>query len=113
MSVTPKRQVSSRCSIISSKKWFTSLDNKFAYTYLERTMSNRLKKDELVFELKKRNLEVVVLSKEINFKSSGDKQLSYIIITSFEPFLRLFVSITPKATKITFPDNILMQLIED
>lgn len=97
-----KKTRNTRNSLISNTKWLQTADGMTIYSFLPRSPKNRAIKVELTEALKKRNLDVIVFSREINIKSTGEKISSYVITVSGEQFIRTFPAITAKQTSVNF-----------
>lgn len=95
-----KKVRSTRNSLISNTKWLRSADGTTVYSFLPRSPKNRAVKVELTEALKKRNIDVIVLSREISIKSTGEKINSYVITTNGQQFADTFPSITTKTTSV-------------
>jgi hypothetical protein len=108
-----RRNISSRSSLIRGKKWFKTADGRFTYTYFERNLSNREHKEELVKELRKRQLDVSVLCKKVLFKHSGAQAVNYFVTIPSTQFCELFSTITPQPSKINFPENVQKEAVEE
>lgn len=91
-----------KSSLIKNTKWLKTKDGATTYSYMVRSISNRAAKDELTNALKKKKLEVSVLSKNLCFKATGEKISSYIIAVDSSQFSTAFPSITTKATNVNF-----------
>jgi hypothetical protein len=91
-----------KSSLIKNTKWLKTKDGATTYSYMARSLSNRAVKDELTNALRKKKLDVSVLSKNLCFKATGEKISSYIIAVDSSQFSNAFPSITTKATNINF-----------
>jgi len=90
-----------KSSVIKNAKWLTTKDG-LTFSFMERSIVTRTAKDELAGALKKKNLEVTVLTKNLSIKSTGKKICSYIIAVDSNDFATAFPSIETKATNINF-----------
>lgn len=98
----PEKKTRVKSSLIKNTKWLKTKDGMTTYSYMVRSISNRAAKDELTNALKKKKLEVAVLSKNLCFKATGEKISSYIIAVDSNQFSTAFPLITTKATNINF-----------
>ena len=98
----PEKKTRVKSSLIKNTRWMKTKDGATIYSYMERSLTNRAVKDELTNALKKKKLNVSVLSKNLCFKATGAKVSSYIITVDSTEFAAAFPTITTKATNVNF-----------
>lgn len=99
----PEKKIrSTRSALISGCKWYATIDRKYVYSFMPRTMPNRSLKDEMVATLKKRNIDPTILSKRISNKATGESVDNYVIAIPHAEFLAAFPAISFKVTPFSF-----------
>ena len=92
----------SRSMIITGRKWYLTSTGEFAYTYLERTLKNRLIKDQIIEQLNKRDITTNVFFKNLSLKGRAEKISSYIIATPTPEFSNIFSNVELKNSNLNF-----------
>ena len=97
-----KKSLTAKSNIINSKKWFSTLDQDYVYTYLEHKTTNRALKDEIVNEMKQSGLNSFIFTKKITLKTTGEAIKTYIIAAAYNEFVEVYSHINCKRTAAIF-----------